>query len=80
MGNVSLKFVRDAHPGAVKFIVGTDQRSTGYPDKRRCEYPLEQELATVEHEFPFNIACVSSQRLLYCFCLDPSTDRKVPPV
>jgi hypothetical protein len=84
MGDESLKFVGDAHPGAV---IGTDQ-SNGERQKKNKKgegrtlhvHVLEQKLAPIVHERPFDSACMPLQRFLYRLRLKPRTHGKVPSV
>jgi len=56
MGDESLKFVGNAHPG------------------------VEQKLAPIVHERPFDATCMPLQRFLYRLRLEPRAHGKVPSV
>lgn len=85
MGDVSLKFVGDAHPGAV---IGTDQpngaRAKNEIKRAKGEtlhiHILEQKLAPIVHERPFDAARMPLQRLLYRLRLEPRAHGKVSSV
>jgi hypothetical protein len=79
MGDESLKFIGYAHPGAV---IGADKRDWHIREGRRggMVHVLEQELAPVEHERPFDTACMPLQGFLYRFRLKPCAHGKIPSV
>jgi hypothetical protein len=77
MRDVSLKFVRNAHPGAV---IGADKRGRESAYKGRVGHVLEQKLSPGEHERPFDTARMTLQGLLYCLGRKPCTHRKVSSI
>jgi hypothetical protein len=77
----SLKFVRDAHPGAV---IGSEsalwQGRLARVQFRRSPHVLEKNLPSMVHERPFATASMALQRPFNCLGLDPCAHRKFPPI